>query len=299
MSGSNEKYELTKILAQAQLPALPQSAVRLLELAKDPDHGPFQYAIPIESDPGLTSQVLRFVNSSYFAFRQEISSIQLAISLVGIRTIKNFALWNAVFSVLPNPQCGAFSLKNLWQDSLRRGLFARLVAKQLRLAEAEDLFAMALLQDMAIPLLAREKPTDYQQLLVARENGAHRLSDLEREHFGWTHAEAGGFLARGWRLPESFAAAIEQHTTGAWAEDRGATGPQIVGLSALLPATCDADWPEREAFLSSLERALGSEAEAMDVLTQVDRDFHEFAPVLKITQPAKSLAAYLEPATAS
>ena len=121
--------ELSDMLSGAQLPALPQSAIRLLELSQDAENGPLEFAVPIESDPGLTGQVLRFVNSSYFGFSREISSVKLAINLVGIRTIKNFALWSAVFSLMPNPRCGPFDLKNLWQDSLRRGLFAREIGK--------------------------------------------------------------------------------------------------------------------------------------------------------------------------
>src|SRR5208283_5806863 len=109
----------------AQLPALPQCAIWLLELSQDPENGPAEFAAPIEADPGLTGQVLKFVNSSYFGFSRKISSVKVGISLVGVRTIKNFALWNAVFSLVPNPKCGPFDLKNLWQDSLRRGLFAR------------------------------------------------------------------------------------------------------------------------------------------------------------------------------
>lgn len=109
-----------KKLCTAQLPALPQSAIRLLELSQDPSNGPSEFAAPIETDPGLTGQVLKFVNSSYFGFSREIASVKTAITLVGIRTIKNFALWSAVFSLMPNPKCGLFELKNLWQDSLRR-----------------------------------------------------------------------------------------------------------------------------------------------------------------------------------
>ena len=111
--------DLKKVLCNAQLPALPQSAIRLLEMSRDPDNGPAEFAAPIESDPGLAGQVLRFVNSSYFGFSKEISSVKLAITLVGIRTIKNFALWSAVFSLMPNPKCGPFDLRSLWQDSLR------------------------------------------------------------------------------------------------------------------------------------------------------------------------------------
>ena len=82
MSGPDHAPKLEQLLTGSQLPALPQSAIRLLELSRDPDNGPAEFAVPIESDPGLTSQVLRFVNSSYFGFSREISSVKLAITLV-------------------------------------------------------------------------------------------------------------------------------------------------------------------------------------------------------------------------
>ena len=297
MSVTGSKTKLGKLLAAAQLPALPHSAVRLLELSQDPENGPVQFALPIESDPGLTGQVLRFVNSSYFGFRQEISSVKLAISLIGVRTIQNFLLWSAVFSLMPNPKCGPFNLKCLWQDSLRRGIFARDLGKLLKLAEAEDLFAIALLQDMAVPLLAKELPTEYTSLISARQGGLFRLSELEHQQLGWTHGEAGAMLARIWSLPESFATAIEQHATSEILElPQASCGLSIVGLSALLPSTCDPTWQDREAFLEALERIRGARsANAEDLLAQVDREFGDFAPFMKIAQPAKPLVAYLQP----
>ena len=119
------QFDLGRILQTAQLPALPQSAIKLLELSRDPENGPPEFAVPIEADPGLAGQILKFVNSSYFGFSREIGNVRMAITLVGIRTIKNFSLWSAVFSLLPNPKCGPFDLKALWQDSLRRALFSR------------------------------------------------------------------------------------------------------------------------------------------------------------------------------
>ena len=86
MPAGATQIDLNKVLANAQLPALPQSAIRLLELSQDPTNGPAEFAVPIESDPGLTGQVLRFVNSSYFGFSREISSVKLAITLVRMLT---------------------------------------------------------------------------------------------------------------------------------------------------------------------------------------------------------------------
>ena len=290
-------YELKKILAGAQLPALPQSAIRLLELSQDPDNGPSEFAIPIEGDPGLTGQVLKFVNSSYFGFSKEISSVKLAITLVGIRTIKNFALWSAVFSLMPNPKCGPFDLRSLWQDSLRRALLARTVGKLLGLDDAEDLFAAALLQDMAVPLLSKELSTEYNELFENRGDGSKRLSDLERERFGWTHGEAAAFMARTWSLPEQFVNFIESHsevTTLLDQETRPSIGVLSVGISALLPSTADSEWHEREVFKESLKK-VNLEVEPLELLSRVDTDYTEFAPMLKLAVPERSLVECFDP----
>ena len=286
---------LKELLSTAQLPALPQSAIRLLELSQNPDNGPGEFAVPIESDPGLTGQVLKFVNSSYFGFSREISSVKLAITLVGIRTIKNFSLWSAVFSLMPNPKCGPFDLKSLWQDSLRRALFARAFGKLLGLKDAEDLFSGALLQDMAVPLLAKEQPARYLQLLESRKDGESRLSDLERAEFGWTHAEAAGFMCRQWSLPEQFAQLIEAHTKldEFLAEGCDDPGKLSVSLSALLPAATDEYWFERQKFVAAFE-CLTKGRQPLDALfAQVDQEFTDFAPVLKLATPAKSLVQHI------
>lgn len=286
---------LKELLKGAQLPALPQSAIRLLELSQNPNNGPADFAAPIESDPGLCSQVLKFVNSAYFGFSREISNVKLAITLVGVRTIKNFALWSAVFSLMPNPKCGPFDLKRLWQDSLRRGLFARAYGKLLGLKDSEDLFAAALLQDLAIPILSKELPTQYTKLLEARNGGKARLSDLERAEFGWDHAEAAGVIARTWSLPEEFARLIETHckTDEVIANGAKDIGRLAVGVSALLPTATDAEWVDGPRFMAAFEAtAPGKKVE--DLMTQVDKDFAEFAPVLKITTGGKTLMQHLQ-----
>lgn len=294
------KLDLKQIVAGAQLPALPQSAIRLLALSQDPNNGPAEFAVPIESDPGLAGQVLRFVNSSYFGFSREVSSVKLAITLVGIRTIKNFSLWSAVFSLLPNPKCGPFDLKGLWQDSLRRALFARAMATILGLKEVEEPFAAALLQDMAVPVLAKEAPTLYAKLLEAREGGKFRLSYLEERVFGWTHPEAAGMMGRQWNLPDAFALLLENHQdVERWAcraEDE--PGKLVVAMSALLPAAADPTWTECEMFEGYYQKvAPAGSPSVAELLARIDREFAEFAPVLKLSTPSKSLVDCLQEAT--
>jgi len=279
------------------LPALPHSAIALLQLSQRDDVGPAEFAQPIEADPGLMGQVLKFVNSSYFGFSREIMSVRQSLTLVGSRAITNFALWNAVFSVIPNPKFGPFDLKSLWQDSLRRAIFARKLGKSLKVENAEDLFAGALLQDMAIPLLLKELPEKYQDLVQRRAFEGRRLSGLEQEMFGWDHADAAALLANRWSLPTEFVNLIQQHTQieELLIQGPSAFGSASVALASLLPSCSDAKWSEQAEFVAGFKRLTDSSEKELGLLfREVDESTADFAPLLKLPVPSKSLSSYLE-----
>ena len=263
-----------------------------MDLSRDPAIGCADIAVPVEVDPGLTGQVLRFVNSSYFGFSRKISSVRMAVVLLGIRTIQSFALWSAVYSKMTTPKYGLFYLISLWQDSLRRALFARILAKKLGMKDAEEVFAAALLQDIAIPILAKESEQSYLKLLEARQQGQVRLSVLENQTFGWTHAQAAAMMARYWNLPDDFANLLEDHTEIEKIAGRSREAPDkvAVAMSALLPTITDPYWTEFQQFESYYETIVpGNNTSIVELLAQIDREFDQFAPVMKLPTPAKSL----------
>ena len=288
---------LEEVFHAEVLPAFPHSAITLLQLSQNPDSGPAEFTKPIEADPGLMGQVLKFVNSSYFGFSREIMSVQQGLTLVGTRAVTNFALWNAVFSVMPNPKFGPFDLRVLWQDSLRRALFARELGRTLQLENAEDLFAGALLQDMAIPLLLKELPEQYEVLVERRAEEGRRLSGLEKEIFGWDHADASAMLAQQWNLPEEFVALIAQHTKLEELLDAGPEkqGPACVALASLLPSCSEDGWDEYDIFMKGYSELTEQSADVLrETFEKVDSDTTEFAPILRLPLPKLALVDYLQ-----
>jgi HD-like signal output (HDOD) protein len=282
------------MLSSEPLPGMPQTAIRLVKLSGDPENGPAEFAVPIEADPGLTVQVLRFVNSSYFGFRSQISSVKQAITLVGIRTMKNFVLWHAIFSVIPNARCSLFDLKALWRDSLRRALFARTLGKVLEVPDVEETFAAALLQDMAIPLLARRSPEEYSRFFYARFSSKHRarLSQLEEHVFNWNHAVAAGIVARKWQMPETLAALIEDHliVEPHLFQSKDQYGKLAVAMSAMLPADDDQTWAERSRLEDAYAQVRPSNGPSTeDLLRKVDEEFTDMAPLLQVSAARGSL----------
>jgi HD-like signal output (HDOD) protein len=140
--------------------------------------------------------------------------------------------------------------------------------------------------------LAKEFPSIYEKLLVKRDGGRIRLSDFERQVFGWTHADAAARMAQQWNLPADFVqlVACHNHLSDLLSEKPRDIAKVAVALSSMLPACADPTWYECAEFDDYYrELAPAGAPSAMEMLAQVDTDFGEFAPVLKLAQPGKTL----------
>jgi hypothetical protein len=102
-------------------------------------------------------------------------------------------------------------------------------------------------------------------------------------------------MARQWSLPEEFAQLIEAHTKldQFLADGCKEPGKLAVALSALLPAAHDDEWYERKKFLSAYEKLSAGRQPVEEVFERIDKEFGEFAPVLKLATPGKSLVQHL------
>ena len=287
--------DLLKKIKGSALLALPQSAAQILELSRDPSNGPQEYAKPISADPGLTSQILKFANSSFFGFRYKITTIQMALSLVCVRTVKNFVLWNAVFALLPEPKCGPFKLKSLVQDALRRGSFAKALGNQFSDVDSEELFVTAMLQDIAIPVLAQFWPVEYRAILEERQQTGDSLSTLEEKKFGWNHADAGAVLAREWGFGDTLAENIEIHVQKdeTKAGIRPPLGQSIIRLSSLVPSTLDGEWKEADDFFAIFSKIQQKgHPDPAGVIVAADDIFTDLIGIAQLPQPANTMTGF-------
>jgi hypothetical protein len=98
-------------------------------------------------------------------------------------------------------------------------------------------------------------------------------------------------MARQWNLPDEFVELIEGHTKlDTWlAEPETASAELAVAMSALLPTTGDPLWSECKAFEEAYEKICPAGPSIPELLDQIDQQFIEFGPVLKIPPPSKSL----------
>ena len=176
----------------------------------------------IEQDAGMSAKVLQIVNSSTYGLRQQVSNVVEAATLLGLSNIRNLVLAAEAFQPAEEDSLpDNFKLEVLWNHSLEVAAFA----KKIVLMEtedrkmADDAFTAGLLHDIGQLILATKKPEQFGEALrIAKEQG-ELLIDVEKEMFGATHAEVGGYLMELWGLPDIITEAITFHNIPSGCEE--------------------------------------------------------------------------------
>ena len=204
---------LNRVLKSPRLPSLPAVALRVIDLVQQDDVELEDISETIANDPGLTARILKTVNSSYYAQSQAVTSVNKALVVLGLRTVKTLALG---FSLVPNLQKhtesdGGFDHLTYWKRSLLTATAARMFADRAGSRYTEEAFLGGLLQDMGMIALHQVLGEDYED--VNGLTGGHHtaLVAAERDRLGLDHAEVGARLAEQWNLPPLLGFAVRQH----------------------------------------------------------------------------------------
>jgi putative nucleotidyltransferase with HDIG domain len=194
------------------LPALPESVTRMLNLADDPDVSTREVADMVSGDQAMASAVLRLVNAPFFGLGRRISSIQHAVLLVGLRTVRNLVLSVVlVKSFGESSRDRRFDRGRLWRHTVACAAGARLLSKRLGGADPEEAFLAGLVHDMGIVVFDQFFHDGFRRVADLATGTGMPLIDAEREIFGRDHAFVGWQLARRWNFPASVAEAIGCH----------------------------------------------------------------------------------------
>ncbi|NNM33179.1 MAG: HDOD domain-containing protein, partial [Gemmatimonadetes bacterium] len=98
-----------------------------------------------------------------------------------------------------------------WSTAAKRAATAKLLAQELDPSTASESFTAALLQDMAVPVLLKQRGGLYADVVAAWHQGEMDLAQLERRSFEWDHALVGAQMGEHWQFPEDLVHAIGSH----------------------------------------------------------------------------------------
>lgn len=195
------------------VPSMPALYKDLVEALRAPDASLRDIGQIIATDVGMTAQVLRLVNSSYFGLFSEVTSAERAVGFLGLGTVNSLVLGFKVFEELDPKTLEELGLASVWQRSLACAMNARRIA-QLESGDSrlpEDAFAGGMVHDVGILVLASNMPQDYAQICTRARRGKIPLHLAEREALGVGHPEVGAYLMSLWGIPNPVIEAIAYH----------------------------------------------------------------------------------------
>lgn len=211
LQGLLRSPELLRIAGDLEpLPALPRAFEALNRALDAPEVSLTAVGEIVQSDPALCAKLLRFVNSSFFGVRQEISDPQHAVSYLGVQALRNLVLSLEVFEAPGTENAPDVDfVATLQRHSTQVARLARAVVGG---GPGEsDAFVAGMLHDVGLLLLASRAPQLLEDVSAGVRDSGRPLCVVEGEVLGVGHAELGAYLLGLWGLPAPIVEAVAHH----------------------------------------------------------------------------------------
>ncbi len=203
----------TFLMQHCALPALPQVVVDIQALINSADANVKNISGLIMTDPGLTAQILKIVNSAFYGFRREITDIAFAVAYIGFNEIYNIVLTFSVVDTLIVEEIS--ELDSFWEHSLYCARCAKFLAKKIEpLLNPENIWLGAILHDIGKLVYFKFFPEHYKRIVEISETSGRLYSEVEKDFDIPTSSYLGQLLCSRWNLPNIIKAACESHSIG-------------------------------------------------------------------------------------
>lgn len=184
-----------------ELLPMPQVAAKIVSLAFDPQSDATELAELIGHDPTLAGHLMRVANSALYRARSPLSSLQQAVTWLGMEEVQNLAVALAIRGQVFTAPGHASEVEELWRESVGAAAWSRIIAETLE-QDADVAYLCGLLHAVGraavIRALSRFESTSRTRL--DEHTFAVLLDEYESD---FAHRISGD-----WRLPPEVAAAV-------------------------------------------------------------------------------------------
>lgn len=196
-----------------ELPSIPAVAAAVLNAVDDPDLSAGSMAKLIERDPALTARTLAVANSPFYGFVRRISTVELAVVMLGMTTIREIVLSAILQRIFARVRPALLDVRAFWRYSVFCGTTARTFARKLGYRVAGEAFVAGLIHDVGVLIEAQFFPKDFAAVRELQATTSCSFVEAELAVFQASHAHIGAWFAAKWQLPRQLIDAILWHHT--------------------------------------------------------------------------------------
>jgi HD-like signal output (HDOD) protein len=193
-------------LLDIDIPAQPDSLVKLSLLLVEEDADFKALTALVESDMALAAAVLKAVNSSLYGLSGRVQSVQQAITYLGTREVAAVTLEMGLRAVFPH----APELAPIWERAALRGVLMGRIGEALGV-DAWIAHSAGLFEECGKAVLFRHASSRYRPLMAQAADDDVALLRLEHAEFGVGHDRLGAALCESWGLAPQAVASVRHH----------------------------------------------------------------------------------------
>lgn len=207
----SQEYVKKKVQHLAKLSTLPHIAGKVMELVENPKTSASTLGRIISADQVLAGRILKLANSAYYGFPRKISTISLAIVILGFNTLRDLVLSISVIDNFTIEENRLLKLNGFWRHALVVGVGARILSRYVGYPVAGEVFVAGLLHDIGYLVLFQVFPDLFKEIWNTSRREKISFLKAEENLLGFTHADVGSWLAEGWNLPDKLVKSIRYH----------------------------------------------------------------------------------------
>lgn len=195
----------TLLASPVALPSIPRViALALTELnAAEPDARRVSSLLSME--PVMTARLLMAANSARFQLRRRIGTVSEALSVLGLRPVRDMTIEAAMSSAFR--KVGGVDMKQFWRYSLDTARLTQLLTRDRKVEVAP--YTVGLVHALGELVMHRGMPAEMAPLNQRVPVFAPQRARAEFERFGYCYAQVGAGFARAWHLPGALVETLE------------------------------------------------------------------------------------------
>lgn len=193
------------------IPSMPDILIKVQKICADPDGEIADLATLIATDIGLSSAILKTINSPLYGMNRAISDIGQAVMLLGMGSVSTLIAGILIKQSFKGE--AAIRFERLWDNATLVAETMVFIGQNIdNKIPPENLYTAGLFHDCGIAAMSmRYTGTYLETLLLANEDHSRTQVEHENELHNSNHAIVGYFIASGWKLPRDICQVILNH----------------------------------------------------------------------------------------
>ena len=220
---------ISQFVEAIKLPVMTEVAQALISTLNDEDADMITVRDIIAQDPTLITTLLRMANSATFGLSRTVTTLDSAVSIIGMSGIRARALSVCISSLFALPP--GLDRVRFWHDCMACAGYARWIALANGLDENQAWLTGMMLRLGRVVVLQHD--TSLAASIEAQPSAPGERWERERQACGFDEGEIMGEVARRWEVPP----AIVETLANSSQLEKATNGPRLASvlhLAALL-----------------------------------------------------------------